>query len=115
MNQEDELLQDEIGSEYASYKKSTAKWIPNFKRYNQSRGVWSWQGIRASKEWKTVIWIMILFVVLYLREEFYQEKEFFNEAYEIPKHLFFICMMLLLAGADAALAVRKKFKTKLAS
>jgi len=109
MNEEDRLLLDELGPEYDFYKKTVPKWIPRIGRYCKNHGIWSWQGIRASKEWKTVLWIIVLFIVLYFREEVYQEQEFFNETYEIPKHLFFLFMVLSLILVDVILALKKRF------
>ena len=112
MNQEEELLADEVGPKYLDYKSRTSQWFPAFKAYRPAFGTWDWQGIRASKEWKTLIWIVALFILLYFREEFYQEKEFFNEPQEIPKHLFFMATLVLLVGVDIFFAAKKKFAAR---
>lgn len=100
MGQEDALLLDEIGPEYIKYQSQTPGFLPRLKPVVPPNGLWSWQGIRASKEWKTLLWICVLFIVFYLREEFYQEGEFFTEADEIPKHLFFMAAAALFIAGD---------------
>lgn len=108
MNEEDRLLSDEIGAGHSDYMKAVPQWIPLRIPFKKPRGIWSWQGIRASKEWKTILWIGILFIAFYLREEFYQEHELFNGADEWPKHLFFVFALFALAATDLWMTLKAK-------
>ncbi|MCA9396342.1 MAG: isoprenylcysteine carboxylmethyltransferase family protein [Candidatus Omnitrophica bacterium] len=105
INQEDELLSDECSSEHADYKNAVPQWIPFKVPYSNPNGFWTWEGIKASKEWKTAIWLGVLFIVLYLRGEWYQEGEFFE--YEM-KPLLFLGLIVLLVSADLFMIFRKK-------
>ena len=75
MAKEDELLRDECGPAYAAYRASVPAIIPAFRRYPRREGRWSWKGVAASKEWKTVIWNAVVVIAIYFWEEIRQEHQ----------------------------------------
>ena len=75
MVQEEALLLDELGAVYQRYYAVVPRWFPNGRRYAIRNGEWRWQGIRASKEWKTIIWVVVLLIAFYFREELLQERD----------------------------------------
>lgn len=74
MEEEEQTLQQECGEAFTAYKRAVSPWIPRIIPYAARSGQWSWQGIVASKEWKTVIWVVVLLIALYLRQELWQER-----------------------------------------
>lgn len=105
INQEDSLLFDECDKEYTDYKNKVSQWIPYKVAYKHPKGIWMWQGIKESKEWKTILWLSVLFITLYLREEWYQEGEFYPVEF---KHLFFLGLLFLLVAVDLFMVFKKK-------
>ena len=69
VREEEEVLLHEWGQEYDEYQQLVPRWGISFSSYHESRGVWNWQGIWASKELKTVIWVIICLIALYLKKE----------------------------------------------
>jgi hypothetical protein len=55
------------------------RWLPRFPRYPHRQGQWSWEGIRASREWKTLLWVIVALLAMYFLEEWFQEREVFEE------------------------------------
>ena len=102
MADEERLLQDEIGTPYAVYQAAVPRWLPTGRHYPARDHQWNWQGIVASKEWKTVIWVIVLFNVFYLREEFLQEHEF------RWKHAGVIAFMLVLMATDGVIELLRR-------
>ncbi|MBF0253852.1 MAG: isoprenylcysteine carboxylmethyltransferase family protein [Candidatus Omnitrophica bacterium] len=105
--QEDMLLAAECGAMHERYFVSVPRFFPKFKHYGVRQGEWNWAGIRASQEWKTVIWLVILYIFLYLREEWYQEREFLASG-EVLKHSLWFGLMAALVVGDLALQIISK-------
>ncbi|MBI4598193.1 MAG: isoprenylcysteine carboxylmethyltransferase family protein [Candidatus Omnitrophica bacterium] len=79
---------------YAAYERAVPRWIPTGRRYPDRAGRWTWQGIAASNEWKTVIWVTVLVIALYFREEVFEGREWLARGKAIQQ-------VLLLALAAA--------------
>ena len=105
MRKEERLLLDECGVAYARYLAAVPRWLPFGKRYADRQGQWSWQGIAASKELKTVVWIMVTFLALYLREELWQEREPFSF-----KHALVTAVIAMLILWDVVGELRKRLR-----
>jgi protein-S-isoprenylcysteine O-methyltransferase Ste14 len=106
MSEEESLISDEIGAGYADYKRNVPQWIPHRWAFKSQQGTWSWKGIQASKEWKTLIWIAVLFIVLYLRQEIYQNSHASTEP-SATLHLSLVFSALILIACDLFLSRKK--------
>jgi len=71
------VIQQEWGDEFHAYRQAVPRWFPTFRRPAHRYGAWSWQGIKASKEFKTVIWVTAGFLALYFQKEWRQEHALF--------------------------------------
>lgn len=116
MAKEETLLRDEIGTPYLVYQAAVPRWFPTFRSYPNRQGRWSWQGIAASKEWKTLIWVLVVIVCLYFREEITQEHEFLpsSEPVEWLKHASLLITALILMLADGLIELTSRRKSALA-
>ena len=99
MAQEERLLGSEIGSPYLVYQAAVPRWVPTLKRYPNSQGCSSWQGIMASKEWKTLIWVLVVVLALYFREEMSEADRLFPPD-EWVKHTILLIVGLALMATD---------------
>ena len=99
MTEEEVTLASEAGEEFERYRQIVPRWLPTGRRYPHAQGAWSWQGIAASREWKTAIWVGALLIALYLREEVVQEHEFLA-ADHWKKHVLWLVIFMLLAASD---------------
>lgn len=107
MAQEEAVLRHEWGSEGERYQAMVPRWLPAGRRYDRRRGHWRWAGVRASKEWKTVIWAAVLVIALYLRAAWLQGRDGSAPPYGLKE------WMLLAAGIalmtmDGLLELRRK-------
>ena len=101
--QEEEVdIAHEGGEVYRSYRKAVPRLLPTLRRYPDRQGRFSWQGIKASKEWKTVIWVTVFLIALYIREETFEEHGFLV-ANQWVKHVALLSFMVILAAADGLL------------
>lgn len=110
MSQEERLLRDEAGSPYLVYEAAVPRWLPTWQRYPNREGRWSWQGIAASREWKTLIWVIVVIVALYFREELMQQGEVFSPN-DWMKHVLLLvtaAVLMLTDGMSELLARRKR-------
>ena len=73
MAEEERLLHWECDAAYERYHAAVPQMIPTFRRYPDRQGRWSWQGLSASKEWKTAIWLAVVVILFYFLEEGVQE------------------------------------------
>jgi protein-S-isoprenylcysteine O-methyltransferase Ste14 len=113
MIQEEALLQGELGAPYADYRAAVPKWVPTGRRYADRQGRWSWQGIAASKEWKTGIWVVVLLVALYLRQAFLRERELFPpDRWLQHAVLLGTAAVLVLTDGIAELTLRRRRRAK---
>ena len=105
MAQEESLIAEEVGEPYVKYKASVPQWLPLRGRYPDRQGTWVWQGFAASREWKTIVWTIVLVLVFYLREEFFQEHELFTPE-SWPKHAVAIALIAAAVLFDVALRLK---------
>ena len=109
MKTEEELLLHECGERYSAYFAHVPRWVPTFRRYADPQWRWTWQGILASKELKTVIWVTVFFVLLYFREEYLQEHELFSET-AWGKHLLLTVLVAALIAGDGIFELLRKLR-----
>ncbi len=107
MEEEERTLLDECGEAFTLYKKSVASWMPSLVPYKIRNGQWSWQGIFASKEWKTDIWVLVFLIALYLREEIWQEHELYTQG-DKTKHLIYLAILICLAATDGIIELMRR-------
>ncbi len=106
MQEEDTMLDQELGEEFARYRQAVPAWFPTWRHYPQAQGNWSWEGIRASKEFKTASWVGVLLILFYLREEIFQEHEaFFGK--EAPLRIGLLVVMVCLMLSDGIAELRR--------
>ncbi|MBI3319560.1 MAG: isoprenylcysteine carboxylmethyltransferase family protein [Candidatus Omnitrophica bacterium] len=117
MAQEEALIHEEWGAAYEAYHAAVPRWLPTWRRYSMREGRWSWQGVSASKEFKTLSWIIVLLLLLYFRMEWIQEGESF-----LAKHwlksvclLGLLVVLVLLDGCVGLIRWRAKFMTRTAA
>jgi len=96
MVQEETLLCGEIGTPYVAYQAAVPRWLPTVRRFPNRHGQWAWRGIVASKEWKTLIWVVVMVIVLYFREEIVQEHEFFPPDERVKQLLVLVTALVLI-------------------
>ncbi|MDO8730816.1 MAG: isoprenylcysteine carboxylmethyltransferase family protein [Candidatus Omnitrophota bacterium] len=97
--QEEKLLGEECGPEYSLYRASVPALVPMGFPYRRRLGRWSWSGVLASKEWKTVFWLIIFVILLYFWEETVQEREWFLDE-RFAFRLSLLILVLVIAIAD---------------
>ena len=111
MAQEETLLRDELGTAYMVYHAAVPRWLPMWYRYPNRQGRWSWQGIQASREWKTIIWVLVMIIALHLREEALQERELFS-AGKRAKHVLSLGAAIVLMLTDGIVELRRRWKRR---
>jgi len=113
VDEEEAVLHHEWAQEFERYKKAVPLWLPIGRRYPRGQGQWSWQGIAASKEIKTVVWVTVFLIVLYFWEEVFEEHEAL-----LGKHwawrLFLLAALLILVVGDGAFELRRRRQKRLA-
>ena len=112
MLEEEKTLAEECGEAFIRYHDAVRRWVPRLMRYCDRHGEWSWQGIAASKEWKTVIWVTVFLIMLYLRKELWQERAGFTEN-NSKRLLVFSLIAVLLASTDGIIElfrIRRRLK-----
>ena len=112
--EEEDVLRHEWGEAFERYQKAVPSLFPTRRRYDQTQGKWSWQGIAASKEWKTVLWATVFVIFIYFWEEVVQEREsLFNEKPVLRGCLLGIVVILIMAdGIFELLKRRVKWSTR---
>ncbi len=108
---EETILKNKFGETYDHYKAQVPAFFPWFKAYQGGdRWPWSFERFLKSQEYKIVIWMCVLAIVFYLKEEFLVE----HEALKV-KHIVFISIAVALALIDlVAEYYRKKINPPLA-
>ena len=112
MLEEEKTLAEECGEAFIRYHAAVRRWAPRLMRYRDRHGAWSWRGIAASKEWKTVIWVSVFLIALYLRKELWQERAGFTED-NSRRLLVFSLIAIVLAATDGVielLRIRRHLK-----
>ena len=107
MAEEEASIHAEWGAEGERYHRSVPRWLPTGRRYPQRRGRWSWQGIAASQEWKTLAWAIVMIIALYLRKELMQEHRLF-QADRWAQHAALLGFAGLLMAADGMFELMKR-------
>lgn len=117
MAQEEELIREEWGNAYRVYHAAVPRWLPTWRRYSVREGRWSWQGVLASKEFKTLSWIIVLLLLLYFRMEWIQEREPFLSEHWLKSIclLGLLVVLVLLDGCWELIRWRAKFMTRTAA
>ena len=112
--EEEDVLFHEWGEAFGRYRKRVPRFLPTWRRYDQAQGQWSWQGIAASKEWKTVLWATVFMILIYFWEEVAQEGEsLFNEKPVLRGCLLGIVVILIMTdGIFELLKRRVKWSAK---
>lgn len=108
---ETELILGEWGDAYAAYQRAVPAWFPSLRRYPDRQGQWSWKGIAASKEPKTLIWVIVGLIALYFREELWQEQGPFA-ADNLLKHVALAVVLVSLMVTDGILELRRRAKRR---
>ncbi len=97
--QEERVIRDEWGEEYAAYQQAVPRWLPTWRRYARRSGQWSWQGIAASRELKTLLWVIVSLLAVYFWEEWFKEHEFFVR-HDLVKQVTLVVVLVLLVVGD---------------
>ena len=110
--QEEMVLRDEWGPVYARYQQAVPRYWPCWRRYAERQGRWSWAGILASKELKTVAWTVVLVVGLYFWEELTREHEFLpaGEPAKYLKQLALLTAAVILMAADGLFEIIRRLR-----
>ena len=99
MIEEEGTLRHEWPQEFEQYQRAVPRWLPTWRRYSQRNGQWSWQGILASKELKTLAWVVILLILLFFRMDLIQQHRSLLQKHPI-EHLVLLGMLLTLMLSD---------------
>ena len=107
MRNEEETLHKEGGEEYERYHAAVPQWLPTGRRYPHRVGAWSWQGIAASKEWKTTVWVVVAMIAVYLREELLKEHEMWFGRHRL-KHIGLLALAISLVAWDTGYELMRR-------
>ena len=111
MAQEEAILLDEWGDEFTRYRRAVPQWLPTGRRNPHPRGQWSWQGIAASKELKTLVWVLVLLIVMYFRGELITEREPFLQHHGL-KHMLLAALMVILILSDVTYELMRRWRRR---
>ena len=96
IKKEERMLEDKFGEKYLNYKKEVPFLIPWKKSYkNGEKWPWSFERYLKSQEYKLFIFLTILIIGFYFKEEFLIEKE----GVEV-KQIYLMIFAVLLAFVD---------------
>jgi|GEM_PF-336534 len=98
MREEERTLRNEWPGEFDAYQRAVPRWWPTWRRY-AGYGQWSWKGILASKEIKTFAWVGVALILLFFREELFQERESLLGDHAV-EHLWLIGLLIALVVCD---------------
>ena len=93
--EEEHTIRGEWGEQFDAYRRRVGAWFPRLHPHPDRVGRWSWQGIYASQEVKTVVWLVVVLTALYLRGEW-----LFEHAPLRWKHALFLSGAVGLIGFD---------------
>ena len=96
---EEAMITGEWGQVYEAYRRAVPRWLPTFRPYAQRQGQWSWQAIRASKELKTLVWVVVVLLAVYFREEWLQEHDLLIGK-DWLKHAVLVGLFVVLIASD---------------
>lgn len=106
IRKEEAILLDEWPQAYARYQQAIPCYLPTWRAYPHPQGRWSWQGIRASKEWKAQIWVIVMAIALYLRSEVFEEHDFLGPQ-EKTLHVVLLLVAAVLIACDGVFELRR--------
>ncbi len=112
MAEEEACIQAEWGETYTRYHERVPRWLPLRGRYAHAEGCWSWQGILASKEWKTAIWSIVLGLMLYFRQEVWQYHGHAPLSALCKAHPFLVSLAVLLAATDGMIEMLQRVSAR---
>jgi len=107
MVEEEETLRHEWPGEFEPYQRAVPRWLPSWRRYPRRNGQWRWQGILASKELRTLAWVVVLLILLFFREELIQRHRSLLQKHWI-EHLFLLGLLIALMLADAIVELLRR-------
>ena len=99
MVEEEETLRHEWPQEFERYQRAVPRWLPTWRRYPQRHGRWSWQGLLASKELRTLAWAVVLVILLFFREELIQKHHSLLQKHPV-EHLLLLGILIMLMLGD---------------
>ncbi len=105
--EEEAVLLNEWEDTYRAYQRAVPRWLPTGRRMPTPHGRWNWQGIRASQELKTVLWVIVGSLVFYFREEFGQDHELFGARARLT-HTLLAALLIMLVTREVALDLAKR-------
>lgn len=108
MANEEATLAHECGDEYAAYQRAVPRLWPIHRPYAPRRGTWSWQGMVASRELKTCVWVAVMVLLLYFREEFLQERETLLQEHPLKRAVLLGVLVGLIAADGIAELQRRR-------
>ena len=113
MREEETLIRDEWGAAYTAYQRAVPQWWPSLRPYAaRDRALrWTWQGIWASKELKTLCWVFICFIALYFREESWHDQHLFSPEHWV-KHAILLAVAVGLMMIDGLSELQKLAKRR---
>ena len=109
--EEEHTLRHEWGSAFERYVASVPRLWPTWRRNPHREGQWSWQGLRASKELKTMGWVSVGIILCYFREEIIQEGESLLGE-DVLKHTIWFVVLGLIVLIDAAYELVKRSRRR---
>ena len=107
IRQEEAVLAHEAGREHVDYVRRVPAVIPTLRRYPHGEGQWNWRGVQASREIKTLIWVIVLIVVFYLRKDVVQDHDFLQPA-KLPQQIFAMALASTLIAIDLVSELRRR-------
>ncbi len=109
---EEALIRQEWGAEHEAYCRSVPRWWPTWRPYAHPYGQWTWQGIRASKELKTVVWVLVALIGMYLYEALVGKREpFLGQAW--LKHVMLIAALAILIITEGVSELAHRWRPRL--
>ena len=105
--EEEALLRQEAPEAYARYARLVPRCLPTRRRYPDPTGRWSWQGLMASKEPKTLAWVVVLVVALYFWEAYLQDRWVLFQKHG-PLNVVLLSLMVVLMVSDGALELASR-------
>ena len=111
MAQEERILFEEWGEAFERYRQAASQWLPSWQRYQGGEGHWSWQGIVASRELKTLVWVTVLLILLYFREELIQKRQALWAEHQF-KHALLLGLAVALMLSDGILELVRRWRKR---
>jgi protein-S-isoprenylcysteine O-methyltransferase Ste14 len=104
---EEATLARECGVDFERYRQEVPALLPTGRAASRQRGEWAWQGVAASKEARTVAWLIVAVIALYFWEEWVQEGELPLSIHRL-KHVLLLSLAAALIAGDALFELRRR-------